>query len=224
MNVPGDQPISMPECNVSVRENNLQFGNGTEFLVGIGDHQFMVSLDAQSNKMIITDPKTGERLNLQIKDKKTFGNSESLSKKSTVVDKMRTLVDIKPHKLNSAVESKSTFVEEYSLDETTLSGNSEFEIANFAKGSMVYKIDVIVSSEFVTNPNKQHNIAIYGEDDSVLMPESWNDPNVSGCYSTSLNYTVGSSGVIRIKHDLGEMIRGNGAVKFYYSKPKSIAC
>lgn len=221
MNVPSNN--TTPECSVSIRDNTLQFGKKTEFLVGIGDHQFMVSFDTRSKTMIITDPKTGEKLNLQIKDKNTFGNSEDAYKKPSVIDKMLDIIDIKPHDFESSLdESTSTFIKEYPLNKDTFSGNSEFQIQNFMNGGLIYKIDIIISEAFATNPNKQHNIAVYGEDDSVLMPESWNDPNVSGCYSTSLNYIIGSSGIIRIKHDLGDMISGDGTVKFYYSKPSSM--
>ena len=204
---------------ISVRGKQFVLARDAELVVGIGDHQFMLSFDYDAQTVYLTDPKTGERLNLQVKDAIVDGTS--ISQKLDVVDKIKEIVDVSTVGLTLVdATSRITTVEEFRLYRDNLYGNSNiYEITGLEKGDLIYRMDLQILTAFKTNPDVQHSIGIYGENSEVLMPESWSDPNIENCYTTSLKYTVGSQGKLYVRHDLRAMTQGIAALKVYCAKP-----
>ena len=204
---------------ISVRGKQFVLHDDAELVVGIGDHQFMLSLDYASRTVYLTDPKTGEKLNLQVKDAIIDGTS--MSQKLDVIQRIQQIVDISTVGL-TLVDAKSrvTTEEDYRLNSSTLSGDEDtYKITGLTRDTLIYQMDLEVIRPFETYPDRQHNITVYGENNEILMPATWSDPNVAGCYSTKLNYTVGAKGILTVGHDLRQMTAGVAVLKLYCARP-----
>lgn len=218
--VPNTQAVTESDFIVSVRGKQFVLCDDAELVIGIGDHQFMLSLDGAAKTVYLTDPKTGEKLNLQIRD--VIIDDNSVAGRLAVVDKIKDIIDISTTGIGIVdKDDRLNVIEDFHLNRDTLLNTEECEVTGLTPGSLVYRIDVVINTAFTTEIDVQHNIAIYGENNEVLMPAEWSDPNIENCYSTSLNYTIGRNGTLRIVHDLGEMTSGIGVIKFYIARPKS---
>ena len=152
---------------VSVRGKQFILCKDAELVVGIGDHQFMLSLDYAAQTVYLTDPKTGEKLNLQIKD--LIIDNEYISNKLDVVDRIQEIVDVSTTGL-TFVDSTShvSSVEDFILNKENLYGNDLVEITGFTPGSVIYKMDINVRTRFQTDPNEDA-WAFIGDDDGAYI-------------------------------------------------------
>jgi len=220
MSMTSGRGVTESDFTVSVKGRKFVLSDDADLVVGFGDHQFMLSLDHAAKVVYITDPKTGEKLSLRVKD--AIIDDTSVSGKLAVVDKIKEIIDVST--TGVAIVDKGdriNLVEEIHLNRDTLIGTDEIEVTGLIPGSLIYRFDLHIDTPFKTDPDEQHNISIYGENNQVLMPAEWSDPNTANTYSTSLNYRVGPSGSLRIVHDLGHMTQGIGILGIYSAKPKS---
>ena len=211
----GTHNVTNSDFIVSVRGKQFVLNMDAELVVGVGDHQFMLSLDYAAQTVYLTDPKTGEKMNLEVKD--IIVDGTSIKDKLDIIAHIQDIVDISTEGLvileaNTRVGS----VEDRLLNRNTLSGNNSYEITGLEEGFVIYRLELVVDTPFYTDPDVQHNISVYGEDDTtLLMDQNWNDPNTVGAYSSSVNYTVGSQGKLVVHHDLINMISGIATLRIY---------
>lgn len=104
-------------------------------------------------------------------------------------------------------------VHDYTLNLSNLYGEESLEISDIPNGSLITRVELRVTTAFATNPDEQHNIEISDENDTVLMDNDWNDPNVVGNYSTDCYYSV--SGSLIVTHDLSAMTAGAAILRIY---------
>ena len=203
---------------VSVRGKQFVLNMDAELVVGIGDHQFMLSLDYAAQTVYVTDPKTGEKMNLEVQDIVVDGTS--IADKLDIIDHIQNIVDVSTVGLTVLEDgTKVGSVNDHLLNRNTFQGNTLYEISGLEEGTVIYRVELDVNTPFTTNPNVQHNISVLGEDDTVLMASDWNDPNIVGTYGTSVTYTVGPEGKIKVRHNLQDMIDGIATLRLHCYKP-----
>lgn len=183
-----------------------------EIMVGSGDRRFMLLMEENSRVVHLVDPKTGQKIDLQIHD--------STSSNTTVRGRIEELVFESIHE-NRPEDRRISIVETFDLNRKTITDEVSFRIVNLPEGTIINRIEIIIDEPFSNVDHTQHNISVEGENGEVLMPESWSDPNESGCYSSSLNYVVGPSGFIRVVHDLNHTISGSGSLKIHEYRPEA---
>lgn len=190
-----------PENDVVLSIKN-QTDEVCDLLVGDNNRQFLVSIETKANRITLIDPKSGKRFNIKV------GSETGLH------GKISELIRQSFHSEKADI-SRSMVTETYQID--SRSGM----IISLPTGTIIEKIEIVIEKVFRSSDDIQHNISIEGENEKVLVPETWNDPNMEGCYSTSLNYIVGSDGFILIKHDLDNTVEGSGYIKLHESVPDS---
>ena len=190
-----------PENDVVLSIKN-QTDEVCDLLVGDDHRQFLVSIETRANRISLIDPKSGKRFNIKI------GSEIGLN------GKISELIQQSFHSERAGI-SRSMVTETYQLDTRSAI------IISLPAGAIIEKIEIVIEKAFRSSDDIQHNISIEDENGKVLMPETWNDPNMEGCYSTSLNYIVGPDGFILIKHDLDNTDEGSGYIKLYESIPDS---
>ena len=188
---------------VSIKGRDFVLCDGKEVVLGFGERQFLLSLDTENSAVYLTDPRSGEKMKLPIRN----SNGER------VTEKLQKIISIGSHRTE-----RVTKVEEFPFDIESFRGTVIHEVRGLKPGSSIFRMDLVIENAFRTNPDVQHNIAILGENNEVLMPETWSDPNVEGSYSTSLTYTVGPLGILRLRHDLANMISGSGVLKVHTAR------
>lgn len=112
-------------------------------------------------------------------------------------------------------DTRFSSIREYVLDAETFKGTTEIAIGDIGASTLVYRIDVIVLGAFVDPSDIQGDLSIETVDD-VLMQTAWNDPNVSGTYTTNCYGLVAKDGdPIYLRHNLGNCISGNMLVRLH---------
>lgn len=122
-----------------------------------------------------------------------------------------------PARKTSELENNSRFssIREYAVNSSTLSGSIILEVDDLPANAIIYQIDVMIRSPF-TVEGSQANLEIQTKKNDVLMNRSWNDPTVVGTYSSECYYiTDGSSGEVRVVHNLGSNTTGLFILRLY---------
>ena len=205
---------------ISVRGKQFVLSMDAELIVGIGNDQFKLALDAASQTVYLTDPRTGEKLSLNVKDVLVGG--VSIVSKLDVIDHIKDIIDVSVTGLNVVDDAaRVTIVSQTPLNINNLASGSPVEIGNLPVGALIYQIDLNVTTPFTTDPDVQHNISVVGDNEEVIYDAEWNDPNIEGNYCTQTNYTIGESGKVSVVHDLTNMVAGIAELKLYCALPKS---
>ena len=189
------------DFNITIRGKQFILKDDAELVIGVGDHQFMLSLDYDSKTVYLTDPRNYESIALRVSDLLVGGSS--IVPQLQIVDQIRDLIDVSQVGLTLVDEdTRVTGVNAYNLNETSVYGTTEYKITDLKEGDLIYRVDLQILTPFSDGDTSQFNISIYGESGELLMPETWNDPNTEGTYSSSLNYLVGSEHKLTIQHNL----------------------
>ena len=118
-----------------------------------------------------------------------------------------------PSKTSQLVnDSRFMSIKEYVLTPSVLSKASQFELSDIPSGSIIQRIDLMVTTAFAS-ASDQNNISVVGADESVIMDASWNDPNTAGVYSTDCYYYVTST--VRVVHDLTGATAGRAVLRLF---------
>lgn len=171
-----------------------------DMMIGDSLKQFLVSIHHQSSRMTLIDPKTGERLDI------------NLDKNFPVSKRINDLVE-QSFSLPRAKTIQTEITEIYDL-----STESNIVI-RLPEDTIVSKIEIMIDTPFSSANGMQHNIVIRGANGEILVPETWSDPNIAGVYSSTLNYQVGKNNYIVIEHDLKDTITGSATIKLHEYRP-----
>lgn len=122
-----------------------------------------------------------------------------------------------PARKTSELENNSRFssIREYAVNSSTLSGSIILEVDDLPANAIIYQIDIMIRSPF-TVEGSQANLEVQTKKNDILMSREWNDPTVNGTYSSECYYiTDGSSGEVRIVHNLGSNTSGLFILRLY---------
>ena len=105
----------------------------------------------------------------------------------------------------------------YSLDSSTLAGETELTIQDLPVDGVITRIELRVITAFVSSLD-QNNIDVVGDSSEVLMDADWNDPNTTGNYITDCYYEISANG-ITVSHDLSDMTAGSAILLLHVFQP-----
>ena len=112
-------------------------------------------------------------------------------------------------------DSQYTSARDYIIQQSDVEGSDSLEIADLTPGSVIYKIEINISTAFNPGVDIQGNLGVYGDGGATIIDPQWNDPNEVGNYVNSCRYTVGESGKITLRHNLGYSTAGLAVIRLF---------
>lgn len=105
-------------------------------------------------------------------------------------------------------------IKEFTLNSSTLKGNTSYAITGLTPGSIITKISLIVNTVFASSSSTK-TIELKTDANQVLFSKDWNDPTIKAAYSTDCYYVYsGNTNEIVVNHNLNAMTAGSAVLRF----------
>ena len=217
----GLQNASEADFIIGVRGKQFVLNEDAELVVGIGKHQFMFSYDYNAQTVYLTDPNTGEKLNIRIKD--AIIDNIPIKERLDIISRIQEIIDVTTTGIEVVDEnSHVSVIKEVHLNTYTLRETTQLQFDDLREGEVIYRIDIVISTPFETVGERQLNLSIKDSKGAILVPNTWSDPNKAGNYTTSISYTATNNAKLIIQHDMADATAGIGYIRIFTKLPKTV--